>query len=141
MKIDDIKAYLVANLGPFISDLSTGPVPLVAIPTERIFVSEYHEATGSVSLSLVEGDETIEEISLNTRQVTLPVVALVQVLGNTKATQAAQAVAYAQAIVNCLRIYPDFNTITGRDNFVGVEGKDDIKATQINLEFVYTEAI
>jgi hypothetical protein len=141
MRIDDIKTFLVANLASYIAALSTTPVPLVSISAGSIFVSEFHDSVGTVSLSLVEGDEAIDQLTLNTREVRLPVVALVQVTGNTKATMAAQAVAYAQAILNCLKTYPEFSSITGRDNFVGVEANDNIKATRLDLEFLYTEAV
>ena len=141
MRIDDIKTFLVANLATYIAALSTVDVPLVAIPAGSIFVSEPHEIVGKVTLLLLEGDEQIEQLTLNTREVTLPVTAIVETTGATEATAAAQAVAYGQALLNCLKNCADFSRVTARENYVGIEAKRDIKGTRLDLEFVYTEAI
>lgn len=141
MRIDDIKTFLVANLATYIAALSTVDVPLVAIPAGSIFVREIHESVGKVSLSLDDGDEQIEQLTLNTREVTMPVMAVVQVTGATMSVMSAQAIAYAQAILNCLKTYPDFSRVVGRSNWDGVEANPNVKATKLDLEFIYTEAI
>ena len=141
MRIDDIKTFLVSNLATYIAALSTVDVPLVAIPAGSMFVSEPHEIVGKVTLLLLEGDEQIEQLTLNTREVTLPVTAIVETTGATEATAAAQAVAYGQALLNCLKSCSDFYRVTARENYVGIEAKRDIKGTRLELEFTYTEAI
>ena len=141
MRIDDIKTFLVANLATYIAALSTVDVPLAAIPATSIFTREVHEVVGKVSLSLDDDDEQIEQITLNTREVTLPVMVVVQVAGATMSVLAAQAIDYGQAILNCLKAYPDFSRVVGRSNWDGVEANPNIKATKLDLEFTYTEAI
>ena len=141
MRIDDIKTFLVANLAKDIAALSTTEVPLVSIPAGSMFVSEPHEIVGKVTLILLEGDEQIEQLTLNTREVTLPVTAIIETTGATEATAAAQSVAYGQALLNCLKTCADFSRVTERENYVGIEAKRDIKGTRLELEFIYTEAI
>jgi len=140
MKIDDIKTDLVARNSTFVSALSTVGVPLVALTAAMMFTRDYQEPTGKVCVFIEAKPEEAEEITPSFSIVTMPVEITVFTQGASESVLREQAANYAQAIRNCLKLNPYYFEMTGRDDFDGVEGKPDIKATKISLTFKYEEA-
>ncbi|MCX7023050.1 MAG: hypothetical protein NT080_00340 [Spirochaetes bacterium] len=139
MRIDDIAADIVARNAAYVAALSTVGYPLVAITAAMLFTREFRDPTGKVSLFLEPQPEEMEEIGPGYRIATLPVDLTVFTMGYTEAVLREQARNYAQALLNCLMFNPYFFTLRSRDDFEGVEGKADIKATKLVLEFKYEE--
>jgi hypothetical protein len=141
MKIDDIATDIVARNASFVSALSTTGVPLVTITSAMVVTRNYPDPTGKACFYLEAQPEEFDEVAPNYSIATLKVDLIVITQGATEAVLRAQAENYSKAIVNCLRAgNPYFFAVIGRDDFDGVEGKADIKATKTTIEFRYEEA-
>lgn len=141
MRIDDIAADLVARNASFVAALSTVGVPLTALTAKEVYTRNYDQPWGKVCVFLEALPEEFEEIAPSYAIATLKVECTVFVSGATEAVLREQAANYARAIAACFRAgNPYFFAVVGRDDFDGVEGKDDIKATKMTLEFRYEEA-
>lgn len=141
MKLEDIRDYIVANNAAYVAALSTVGVPLVTLVADDFVLREYVTPSRKVQVLIDADEETVEEVAPTFRIVTLPVTITAFVFsGAVEAVAREQARNYAQAIVNTLRNYSDFFLLTGREDYEGVEGKPDIKATQVRLEMKYEEA-
>jgi hypothetical protein len=140
VKLDDIAADLVARNESYVAAYSTVGVPLVTITAAMMVLREFKEPTGKVTVFLEAGQEEATEISPSFRIMTLPVTLTVFTMGATEAVLREQAANYAQALLSCLRLNPYYFSVTLRDDFEGVEGKADIKATKLMIEFKYEEA-
>jgi hypothetical protein len=141
MKVDDIITDIVARNASYVAALSTVGVPLVTITAAMIYAREYRDPVGKVSVFLDPKAEEVEELGPSYRISTLPVELTVFTTGATEAILREQAGNYAQALLNCLVLNPYFFTVRGREDFEGVEGKPDIKATRLQIEFKYEEAV
>lgn len=139
MKIDDIALDLVTRNASFVTSLSTTAVPLAPITAAQVFLREFQEPTGKVCVYLEPLAEENEEITPTFSIVTLQVEMTVFVQGAREATLREQAANYSRAFHNCLKANPFYFGMTARDDFEGVEGKPDIKATKITLTFKYEE--
>jgi hypothetical protein len=140
VKIDDIALDIVTRNSSYVSALSTVGVPLVALTAKQVYTRNYEAPYGDVCVYLEALPEEFEEIAPSYSIATMKVECTVFCSGNTEAVLREQAANYAKAIVNCLRAgNPYFFAMVARDDFDGVEGKEDIKATKVTLEFRYEE--
>jgi len=140
-RIDDLRTYLIANIGPYITARSTVPVPLAALTADYIHVGEYKPPNGTACLWLVDGEEESEFLTLNTRKIALPVAVYAFTSGATETVLKEQARQYAEAALDCLATYPEYDGIEGREHFNSVEGNEGMKATKIDLQFAYEETV
>jgi hypothetical protein len=136
MRLDDIRAYLIANLATFATARS-----LATLSSDFIRAGPYQQPNGTASLWLVDGEEEAAPLSCSTREAILPVQIYAFVSGGTEEALREQALQYAEAVLDCLGAYPDFVGLTGREHFDGVEGNEGMKATRIDLEFRYEESL
>jgi len=141
MTIDELSAFILANVNACIAARSTVQVPLVAITADQIYTRDYELPAKNCTIFLDPQDETVEPITMSSFAYRLPVEILVFVQGDTEAQLRAKARAYASAVLDCITTHPDFMTIEARTAFDGVEGKADIKAAKIVAVFEYEEAI
>lgn len=141
MTIDDLAAYIVANLNTHIATHSTVPVPLVAITSDQVYTRNYQLPAKSCTIFLDPQDETVEPITMSTFAYRQPVEIIVFVQGDTEAQLRAKARGYMYAMLDCIAAHPDFMSVESRTAFDGVEGKEDIKAAKIVAVFEYEEAI
>jgi hypothetical protein len=139
VKIDDIAADLVARNASFVTALSTVPIPLAPLTSENIYTRNYREPWGKVCVFIDTQPEEYEEIAPTFSIMTLSVEITIFTLGNTETVLREQAAKYRQAIVNCLKLNPYFFSIVSAEDFDGVEGKADTKASRVVLEFKYEE--
>lgn len=141
MRLDDIADDLASRNASYVAALSTVAVPLQTITSAQIARREYRDPVGKCTVFIDSGAEEVEELAPSFRVVTLPVDIHVFTMGATEAVLREQAAAYAQAILNCMAANPYFFSMISRDHFDGVEGKADIKATKLSIQFKYEEAV
>lgn len=139
VKIDDIAADLVARNASFVAALSTTEVPLTALNAQQIYTRNYQEPLGKVCVFLDAQPEEFEEIAPTFSIATMRVEITVFTMGATEVVLREQAANYRQAIINCLKANPNYFSRVSGDDFDGVEGKSDIKASRVVLEFKYEE--
>jgi hypothetical protein len=143
MRIDDIVSDIVARNAPYVAALSTGPVPLTTLVAGNFKTRDLPPAIqGPVTVFVDAALEEMVEEAPSFRIVRMPVDIIVFAIGSTEAVMREQARNYAQAILDCLRAgNANFFNLTAREDFDGVEGKPDIKATRMNIAFMYEEAL
>ena len=141
MRIDDLWAYIVANNAPFIAALTSAEYPLVTL-TDKMRTRDPEAIPGDkVAVYLDAAAEDIEEDAPSFRIVKL-VVEIYAIVNRAKEAQMReQSRLYAKAIENCLRAYPYFFSVVGRDYFEGLDGNPDLKAAKLTIECKYEEDI
>ena len=139
MNVDDLQAYLVANLNPCIVARSTVGVPLSPLVADQIYTRNFQLPAKGCTIFLDPQQETAEPFTMGSRVVRLPVEIIAFTQGATEPLLRAQASAYMTAIFDCVAAHPDFMSIESRESFDGVEGKQDIKAAKAVVIFEYEE--
>jgi hypothetical protein len=135
VKIDDLAAYLLANVNPYITAQG-----LATITAGQIITRNFVEPQQVVTLFLDPQAEEIEQGTMHTNYVDWKVDAYWFIArGMTEASARNATQGYAAALIACLYSHPDFFGVEGRDFFDGVEGKPDIKASKMTLLFKYEE--
>lgn len=136
MKVDDLKTWLVANIGSYISALSTAPVPLTALTSAMVYTRDFVEPQQSPTLFLDPLPEEVEQLTMGKSLVTAKVDAYWFVArGATESVAREQIKNYTQAMLNALQTHVDYFGFEAREYFDGVEGKVDIKAARTTLIF------
>lgn len=141
MKIDDLKAWILANITPFIAARSTVEIPLSAIVDAQIETRGFSEPGFPVALWLDDPlPEEIAPLTSSTVDVTWRVDAFwIVSRGATEIVARGQTEGYLLALIDCIKTHPDFFEYEGREFFDGFEGKLDIKASKVTLVFRFEE--
>lgn len=139
MRVDDVAAFIAANAAPYIAAHSTVYVPLITPTAAMIEAHNYNDVHGKLMIALEESAETSESLTMTTRDIKQVVSLYIFAQGDTESVLRAQVKAYAMALAECLATSPDFNAITGRDFYDGVEAKADIKAAKLEIEYRWEE--
>jgi hypothetical protein len=133
MRLDDLKTWIAANIGSYVSALS-----LTAITSDQILVtSEELPGAKAVQLYLGEEPDEMEWLTMATKLVTWRVEAVWFCSLGTSQSDTARK--YAEALVAALATHADFFGVESREHFAGAYGKADIKATKLILVFKYEE--
>ena len=131
MKIDDLVTYLVANLNGFITAQS-----MVTITAAQILTRNWVDPVQGVTLFLDPEPEEVEQLTMATVGVTAKVNAYwIVSRGYTEASAREATKSYMTALINCLKVHPDYFGFEARDYFDGVEGKQDVKASTATFIF------
>jgi hypothetical protein len=140
MRLDDLKAFILANIGPFIAARSTPAIPLSGFSDATVVLREWKEPSQEKLLFLDPQPDQVEAGTNRVSYVTETIDAYVIVTrGAKEETLREQAKGYLAALVDCMKTHPDYMEFRGREYYDGIEGKPDGKGAKTTLVFGYEE--